>query len=213
MSTEKKILISFGILTLIFIVAGVLILGKSGNQPANSQQIFDQSILLSNTRHAKGNPNAATKIVEFADFQCPACATAQPIIKKVLEQNQERAFFVFRHYPLSFHKNAKLAAQACEAAGEQGKFWEMHDQLFIEQSKWAESSNADEIFEGYAQGLGLDLERFKSDFEKVTDVIERDYADGNKVSVESTPTFFINGKKHPGVISESDLIQVINSTQ
>ncbi|MBI2012365.1 DsbA family protein [Candidatus Curtissbacteria bacterium] len=210
MNTEKKILIGIGVLTLVLIIAGVMILTRGENKSVSSQQNYGQTILLSNAQHTKGDPNAPVKIVEFADFQCPACATAHPIIKKVVEENAEKSYFVFRHYPLSIHKNAKLAAQACEAAGEQGKFWEMHDLLFENQNQWSQASGAKEMFENYAGQLNLDLVKFKSDFDEGIGLIEQDFADGNRVGVDSTPTFFINGVKYPGVISEAQLNDLID---
>ncbi|EKD57891.1 MAG: DsbA oxidoreductase [uncultured bacterium] len=86
----------------------------------------------------------------------------------------------------------------------------MHDLLFENQKTWSESGDAKEIFEGYAQRLGLTLDKFKADFDNVKDPIERDYADGNKIGVDSTPTFFINGQKYAGVIQEAQFNQIIS---
>ncbi|OGD92965.1 hypothetical protein A2697_05470 [Candidatus Curtissbacteria bacterium RIFCSPHIGHO2_01_FULL_41_44] len=190
--------------------AGAFVLGKGNGQPKQVLDSVDQNILLANSKHAIGNPETAIKIVEFADFQCPACGQAHPIIKKVLESNKDRAYFVFRHFPLPSHKNSKSAAQAAEAAGEQDKFWEMHDLIFENQKEWSESGKAQEIFESYAQKLGLDLGKFKEDFDKVKNPIEQDYADGNRVGVDSTPTFFINGQKYPGVVSFEQFQKLID---
>jgi protein-disulfide isomerase len=212
MNTETKFLGIIGIITIVLVITGVILFSHGGNQNTGTQQIADQTILLADTRHTIGDPNASVKIVEFSDFQCPACAAAHPITKRVVEKNIDKVYFVFRHYPLSIHKNSKLAAQASEAADNQDKFWEMFDLLFQNQNKWANSSDASQIFQDYARELSLDLEKFKDDFDKVKGPIEQDFSDGNKVGVDATPTFFINGQKHPGVIQESQFQQIIDNS-
>lgn len=211
LSTETKFLIGAVLATIILIVGGVFFFSsKSQEQPATLGAQADNSVLLSNTNHTLGDPNAAVKIVEFADFQCPACATANPIVKKVVEENKDKVYFVYRHYPLPSHKNSKNAAQAAEAAANQGKFWEMNTMLYENQKDWAEKGNAKEIFEGYAQKLGLDMDQFSKDFDEGSDSIAKDYADGSKVGVNSTPTFFINGEKQVGALPESQFQDLIN---
>ena len=208
MSTESKFFIGIGLVTLVIIVAGVFLLGRK-TTPASPVQ-NEQKVLGSSIRNFQGNANATVKTVEFADFQCPACGVAHPIVKNIIEKNQDKVYFVYRHYPLSSHRNAKLAAQASEAAGVQEKFWQMYDMIFENQKEWSDSSNAKEIFETYAQKLGLDVTKFKEDFDKTKSVIEQDYADGNQVGVDSTPTFFINGQKNAGVIQQSQFQDIID---
>jgi protein-disulfide isomerase len=213
LSTETKFLIGAGLATIILIVGGVFFFSsKDQKQPATLGAQADNSILLSNTKHTLGDPNAPVKIVEFADFQCPACGVAHPIVKNILEKNKDKVYFVFRHFPLPTHKNAKIAAQAAESAGEQGKFWEMYDRIFENQKEWSDSNKATEIFLRYASEINLNVDKFKEDLDKVKDPIEQDYADGSKVGVNSTPTFFINGQKYPGVISQSEFQQIIDKT-
>ena len=105
--------------------------------------------------------------------------------------------FAYRHFPLPQHKNAKLAATVAEAAGLQGKFWEMHDLIFQNQSDWSEDKNAAILFAKYAQDVGLDLARFQTDVASgdIKAKIENDYKSGVKAGVDSTPSFFLNGKK------------------
>src|SRR3989344_49553 len=208
MSTESKFFIGIGLVTLVIIVAGGFFLGRK-KKPASPGQ-KEQKVLGSSIRNFQGNANATVKIVEFADFQCPACGVAHPIVKNIIEKNQDKVYFVYRHYPLSSHRNAKLAAQASEAAGVQEKFWQMYDMIFENQKEWSDVSNAREIFESYAQKLGLDVSKFKEDFDKTKSVIEQDYADGNQVGVDSTPTFFINGQKNAGVIQQSQFQDIID---
>ena len=203
MSTESKFLIGIGIFTVVIIAAGVFFFSRSKPQE-NPNQKADETVLYSNTKNSTGDPNAPVKIIEFADMQCPACRSAQPILKSVLEKHKDQIYFVFRHYPLSTHKNARAAAKAVEAASAQGKIWEMVDLLYTKQPEWSEKSNPEDLFAGYAQELGLDVEKFKTDLDESYDIIDRDFADGNKLSVSSTPTFFINGEKKPGVMQEAD---------
>ena len=211
MTGENKFLIGIGIITAILLIAGVFFFSKNQPPPENSNQTIDQNTVLAGATHAIGDQNAPLNVVEFGDFQCPACAQAEPILKKVLGQNGEKIYFVFRHYPLSTHKNARIAAQAAETAGIQGKFWEMHDLIYENQKEWSDSGNAEEIFFRYAEQIGLDKSKFKDDIDKTTTTINDDYALGNKVGVKSTPTFFINGKKYSGVVSEATFQQLLDS--
>ena len=211
MTGENKFLIGIGIITAILLIAGVFFFSKNQPPPENSNQTIDQNTVLANATHTIGDQNAPLNVVEFGDFQCPACAQAEPILKKVLGQNDEKIYFVFRHYPLSTHKNARIAAQAAEAASIQDKFWEMHDLIYENQKEWSDSGDAEEIFFRYAEQIGLDKSKFKDDIDKTTTTINDDYALGNKVGVKSTPTFFINGKKYSGVVSEATFQQLLDS--
>ncbi len=134
-------------------------------------------------------------LIEYSDFQCPACAAYYPVIKQ-LEKDFPNISIVYRHYPLTQHTNAKVASQAAEAAGAQGKFWEMHDLLFDNQTAWSEDRNPESIFTAYAKNLGLDLEKFKTDSNsiKTKTKIESDIAGGGK-EISGTPTFFLNNQK------------------
>lgn len=147
-----------------------------------------------------GNPDARVVVIEYADFQCPGCAGAYPQLNAIKEAYGDDIAFVYRHFPLtSIHPNALAAAAAAEAAGAQGKFWEMHDLLFQGQDAWeslsAETRGAQ--FESYAESLELDIDQFRTDItsEKVTNKIAYDRAVGGKAMVDSTPTVFVNGEK------------------
>lgn len=151
--------------------------------------------------HISGSASASVTLVEYSDYQCPACASFYPIIKQILsEPGSEHVRFVYRNFPLTnIHPNAQLSAQASEAAALQGKFWEMHDMLFENQAKWSGMSNAGAraTFEGYASTLGLDTAKFKRDIDSdaVKAKIRADIEGGTASGVNATPTFFINGKK------------------
>lgn len=208
MSTESKFLIGIGIVTLMIIGIGVVFFSQQKPKVKGVQT--DQNLILADARNTIGAGDAPVKIVEFGDFQCPACATAQPIVKTILETNKDKVYFVFRHYPLPTHKNAMVAAKAAEAAGGQDKFFEMHDILYERQKEWENTRNPKEIFERYALEIRLDVNKFREDFDKGIENINKDYALGNQVGVDSTPTFFINGQKYPGVVSQGQFQQLID---
>lgn len=142
--------------------------------------------------YIKGDKNAPVTIVEFSDFQCPYCSRLQPVLREVLEAYPKEVKLVFKDFPLSFHKQAKNAAKAARAAGEQGKYWEMHDLIFEQYNKLTDDS-----FKGFAEELGLDMAKFTADFNstKYDSLIQEDMNLGQKVGVRGTPTLFLNGKR------------------
>ena len=158
-----------------------------------------QSILAkanANSAHVRGNPDAPVTLEEFGDFQCPPCGQFAAFVHELLTEYDSRLRVVFRNFPLPAHKHAREAAQAAEAAGLQGKFWEMYDTLYREQSLWSNASNARELFESYAGTIGLDVNRFKKDMdsEKVRERIDSDHALADSLGVKVTPTLFINNR-------------------
>lgn len=152
--------------------------------------------------HVFNNTESKVVLVEYGDFQCPGCGAAHPNVKTLLAEYGDKITFIFRNLPLtSIHPNARVAAAAAEAAGIQGKYWEMHDTLFESQSDW-ESQNATrrtELFKSYAQTLGLDVAKFEADIasDGVNQKISFDQALAKKVGASSTPSFFIDGEELP----------------
>ena len=154
--------------------------------------------LTSSSDWSKGNKEAKIVLVEYSDFQCPACGAYYPLLKQLNQELGGEMQFVYRHFPLrQIHANAELAARAAEAAGRQGKFWEYHDLLFENQREWSEKSGAKNIFVRYAQSLDLDTGRFANDMDsqEAKEKVDKDYESGLKSAVDATPTFFLNGKK------------------
>lgn len=145
----------------------------------------------------KGNASSTITLIEYSDFQCPACAAYYPLIEDFISKDSDKFKFVYRHFPLSIHANAMHASKASEAAGIQGKFWEMHSLLFVNQNSWATSTTPKTVFEGYAKDLGLDLEKFSADYDlpEIAEKIDNSMKSGVKAGVNSTPSFFLNGKK------------------
>jgi protein-disulfide isomerase len=145
----------------------------------------------------KGNKESKLYLIEYSDFQCPACASYYYLIKKLYEDLGEKITIVYRHFPLPIHKNAKIAAYAAEAAGKQEKFWEMHDIIFERQKEWENAKDAKQFFEQYAKDLNLNIEKFKEDMNstEIKNKIEDSYKEAVIMGLNYTPTIFINGEK------------------
>lgn len=147
---------------------------------------------------ALGAETAPVTLEEFGDYQCPPCAQIYPEVERVREEFGGRVRLVFRHYPLTrIHPHALLAAHAAESAGLQGKFWEMHRLLYENQTAWSNTPDPRPAFDAYARRLGLDAERFRRDLggAEADARLVADVGRARSVGVESTPTFFVNGRK------------------
>jgi protein-disulfide isomerase len=159
--------------------------------------------------HIFGNPIAPLELVEYGDYECPYCGRAYPIVKDIQQQLGSNIKLVFRHFPLSkIHPHAFSAAVAAEAAGLQGKFWEMHDIIFENQK----TLDAEHILL-FAGKLGLDLDRFKNDIQQegLIDKVEKDFESGIRSGTNRTPTFFINEIKFDGEWTDNLLLQYLKS--
>lgn len=204
MTQEAKVILGIGAVAVAIVIGAVFLLSKP-SQEANLSA--DPKIFVREDSHSVAPGAAKVTIVEFGDYQCPSCAAAQPTVKELIlrytPKKSEQVNIVYRHFPLPQHKNALISAEAAEAAGEQGKFWEMHDKLYENQTQWSESNNPLDIVVGYAKELKLDTEKFKQAVEnnKFANKIQQDKNDGITLGVNSTPTFFINGKKLEGMPS------------
>ena len=169
--------------------------GSGGLSSASGQA--DLAVPVSEDRdHLRGPTDAAVTLVEYGDYECPYSGAAYPIVKQIQARMGGRLRFVFRNFPVaSVHPHAERAAEAAEAAGAQGKFWEMHDRLFRSQPRLG-----DEFLSSYAERLGLDVDRFHKELSEHTYAgrIREDLASGDRSGVPGTPTFFINGVRHGG---------------
>lgn len=148
------------------------------------------------TNHVKGS--GAITLLEYGDFQCPACAQYYPVVEEVVDKYSSDITFQFRHFPLvSIHQNAFAASRAAEAASKQGKFWDMYNKLYSGQNDWAASENPTGIFDLYADQIDLDKTKYKEDFASsvINDAINADLAAGKKLDITGTPAFVLNGKK------------------
>jgi protein-disulfide isomerase len=147
-----------------------------------------------------GSPNAPARLEEFGDYQCPPCGLFHPILQQMHKEFGDKLQITFREFPLApAHQHAIAAASAAEAAGLQGKFWQMHDLLYEHQNDWKDKFDVRPIFEGYAQQIGLDVDRYKRDVagEAVAQRIFLDKKRGESLGVKGTPTVFLNGREVP----------------
>jgi len=144
--------------------------------------------------HIRGNANAPVTLEEFGDFQCPPCGSISSFLDELVKEYDPHLRIVFRNYPLEMHQHARDAALAAEAAGLQGRFWEMHDVLYREQAVWSTADNTRELFDSYAGMIGLNLDQFKKDMEgeKARARVDSDRERANSLGVQMTPTVFIN---------------------
>src|SRR4051812_12848354 len=190
---DRRFLTILAVLVIIF--GGIFVINQNksdktstGNSTGNTQT----------TNHTTGENSKNVVVMEYGDYQCPICRSYYQPLKDASEKYAKNIHFQFRNLPLSsIHQNAFAGARAAEAAGLQGKYWDMHDTLYENQKAWSQSSSPINIFEGYAKTLGLNITQFKADYlsSKVNDAINADTAAFNKTKQEmATPTFFLDGK-------------------
>lgn len=195
--TQKNIIIWASAL-LVVIVAGFgawqIATGSPTTKPVRPGTLSESVIAGEWTKGAK---DPVVTLVEYSDFQCPACGLFSPLVDQITEEYKDRLSFTYRHFPLPQHKNALIAAHTAEAAGKQGKFWEMSAKIFSTQNDWSEGATAKEVFEGFARELGLDMTRFTSDrdSQETKDAVLHDMETGRLTGVAGTPSFYLNGKK------------------
>jgi len=187
--SETKYLIGFIVVVLFLMVGGVILFSK--NPPAATTPVSAEK-LTAGTKNVTGPKDAKVTLVEFSDYECPACGAVHPVVKDILKKYPDKIRFYYRHFPLPQHPDAELAAYASQAAGNQGKFWEMHDKLFENQK----SLKREDLL-SYAKDLKLDLDKFTKDLEnpEVKQQVATDLALATEINLDQTPTFFLNGVK------------------
>lgn len=175
---------------------------SAGNRPAapNALDVYAKASPGAQPAHILGSQTATVTVEEFADYQCPTCAVKHPVLKQIASIYNSRIKFIFRNFPLTqMHPKAYDAAVAAEAAGMQGKFWDMQNLLFTKQAEWSGSTDHRKLFSDYAQQIGLDLAKFQADSlglaakKRVDDDLNR----ARTLQVSSTPTVYINGVPIP----------------
>lgn len=211
MDTQKRIIVWFSAVLVVAIAAIGAYQVANGPAVELPRKDGKMSLPIDSTDWTKGSKTPKVTLVEYSDFQCPACAAYSSMIDEMFTEYKDRISFTYRHFPLPQHKNAVSAAYAAESAGNQGKFWEMADLLFKNQSDWSEDVNAQITFEGYAQKLGLDIDKYRTDVssEAVKNKVDRDQKSGKASSIDHTPTFFINGKMASNPNSKEELKALI----
>ena len=173
---------------------------RPGATPAKAATVNPNAPLGANPPNMLGSPTAPVTVEEFADFQCPTCGSTHPIMKEIQSTYGSKIRFIYREFPLPMHDKGYDAAVAAEAAGLQGKFWAMQDQLFTNQQAWSSAgSNAKEIWAGYAQKIGLDAQQWQNDMAGIAakSRVDQDLQRGKALNVTSTPSVFINGELVP----------------
>ena len=196
---------------IIFVVVCVVVLGAlvalSRGQSAQVGDVESNKILAASAESGNigdqvfGNRDSKVLLIEYGDFQCPACGSAHPTLKELTHEYKDKIAFVFRNFPLtSIHPNAKAASAAAEAAGLQGKYWEMHDKLYEDQNAWSNLGTTERTdqFVSYAAQLGVkDMDKFKKDMSNsaINKKIAFDLAIGKKAGASATPHILLNNKK------------------
>lgn len=199
---NTPILVMGGI-TLLILVG--IIVSSNKSEDVELQEVNVEDLLADHTP-INGPLSASFTLVEFSDFQCPACAAFAPSVKQLISTYPDDLRVAYRHFPLPQHENARMAAEAAQAAHAQNAFWEYHDKLFENQ----ENLSKDDLVR-YAQEIGLDAERIKTslDTEEYANVVQADVSSGQNFNVNSTPTFFLNGRK-VNITSPNSLFQLVS---
>jgi len=190
----------------VLLLGGLIVWTRITNPPIDLSGVENNSIVAASEQngnigdHYTGSDSKKILFIEYGDYQCPSCGSSFPHVQTLMEEYGDDVTLVFRNFPLtSMHPNARAAAAVAEAAGLQGKYWEMHDKLYEHQDDWSSlnSSKRTDVFNSYAKELGLDMDRFTTDVaaKPVTQKINFDLALGKSANVSATPTFFLNGEQ------------------
>ncbi len=209
MTSEIKILLGVGIITLVVIFGAIFFLGGSGSSQTTPA---DQKLLVRPDSRKISTPSAKVTIVEFGDYQCPACGAAEPVVEQILKDYKGKINFVFRNFPF-IGQESTWAAEAAECAGEQGKFWEYHNYLYGHQGRENSGAFSKDNLKEFAKILNLNTKQFNSclDGDKYASKVQEDYNDGQALGINSTPTFFINGEKAAGILNYNDFKSKIDA--
>jgi protein-disulfide isomerase len=207
-SREAKILT--GILAAV--VVGMVGLFALANKPDAPPPTGDKTKVIRDNSHKEGS--GPVQLVEFGDYECPACGAAYPNVQQLMKDYSGKVTFYFRNFPLTqIHKNAMEGAEAAEAAGDQGKYFQMHDVLYEKQKDWSEDADPTDKLVGYAKDLGLDTDKFKKALtdEQFKSVIDQDIADGTALGINATPTFYVNGTQVTTGFSYANLRDAVDA--
>ena len=202
-SSETKFFLGIIVASLIILGIAIAVLSR----PVATLTLSKETLIPSSA-HTVGNRDAKVYLVEFSDFQCPACAAFAPTVTVLTEKYKDSLFFAYRHYPLTQHQFAMPAALAAEAAGTQNKFWEASHYLFANQDKFS-----DTFWDTMATDLSLDRAQFAKDLKAQVgkDTIETDRAQAVALNFSGTPTFFLNGVLLKNIANPQDLIAAVDA--
>lgn len=215
MDRNTQVWIIGGFVALVIVAVVAATLASKGGEPA-SNFVGTTTTPLDASDHVKGDASSSVSVIEYGDFECPACGAWEPAFEQLETTYGTRVKFIFRNFPLTqLHPNAMIAAQAAEAANLQGKYWQMHDLLYQKQNEWTNTPNDQVVaknFDGYAHSLGLDVAKFNADINSaaVKARIQRDVDSGNAAQVNHTPTFFVNLQQIQNPNSPQQFAQVLD---
>jgi protein-disulfide isomerase len=220
---NKRAWIIFGVIV-IALLTTLVITSRNANPQVDVATIDENAVQApSQTNgnigdHVYGNADSKVVLIEYGDYQCPGCKGVAPSVKTLTEAYKDQIAFVFRHFPLTtIHPNARAAAGAAEAAGLNGKFWEMHDSLYEKQTSWQNLTGEERTttFTGYATALGIAKDAFTTSLtdNAINQKISFDQAIAKKINVDSTPTFYLNGTKLEGEVwgNQAKFAEAINA--
>ena len=209
----KRILTWAGFIIIIGLIIVGLIAASKKHPATTSEVAIPLPTPVTSADWSRGNPNALVTMVEYADFECPACQAYFPVVEQVFDSSSSTVRMVFREFPLPQHADAIPAAKAAEAAGDQGKFWDMYSLIYPNHADWETLSDPTNIFLGYAQKLGLNISQFTADMnstttaQKITDSVTT----GTAAGIDATPTFFVNGHRIQNPESYDEFITAIQT--
>lgn len=196
-STNKEAVWGSIVVLVLISIAAIVLFAKSHNLNPTQATSSAQAPAVSAQDWTQGPKDAKVTLIEYGDFQCPACGAYHPMVQQVLSNYGDKILFVFRNFPLPQHQDAWISAQAAEAAGLQGKYWDMNNLLYEKQNDWTSllPGDARNKIEEYAQSLNLDMSKFGQDIDsaQVKNKIQSDLDGGTRAQIGHTPTFFING--------------------
>lgn len=204
--------------TVAVIIAGIYSSSSTANN-ANANFVSTTAPAITSADWAEGNPNAKVTLIEYGDFECPACGAYFPVVQQLYASYSSTVLFVFRNFPLyTIHPDAGISAQAAEAAGRVGgaaKYWAMHDLLYSKQSEWSTTDPTQVLakyFDGYATSIGLDVNKFNDAVSstQVLNKIQSDVNGGTVAKIDHTPTFFINLQQIPNPTSYSEFQKALD---
>lgn len=189
---------ALAVIIALLIVVKLVSDGQPGNSTNSPRSVLPAELAgVKLTDQVRGERSSGVVLIEYSDFQCPACASVAPFLDQLYTDYGGRVAFVYRHFPLPAHQNSVPAALVAEAAGQQGKFWEMADELFTKQNDWSTVADPTDKFTALARSLGLNIEKFSADWkspalkQKITEASQ----EARKLNLDHTPTFFLNGRE------------------
>lgn len=202
LTSESKFFLSILLGSILLIVVAAFALSRP-----TPKVIIPRETLIPTNAHVTGNSSASAYLVEFSDFQCPACGTFEPTVESLIAKYSDRLAFSYRHFPLPQHTEGQPAAMVAEAAGRQGKFWGMHALLFKNQKSLSETT-----YINLAKQLNLNMITFEKDRKdsSLSAIISTDTDSGTSLGVNATPTFFLNGVKLE-LADPSDLVRAVDN--